>query len=526
MQAAGLPPQYAAELTKLAKVNTKVLLACSSPRNSNAGSPIQWTPLGKPVDGGVQLYTGNDSSIHDKSQSALNLVCGVVYVQAPLHEVSHALGNLTTNPYLKRVVDDPVVIDSRTLYDMDKRDRRATRIQWMSIRSASALMQHRDFVVVQHQDEVAIPSTSSRGSTVRGWVSCIHSVNLPMVPPFTQTYLRGGVYASGFVLRETNQRRITEAVVVLKVDFKGYAPRLLCTGTLKAWAMCVGRVAKYFRTHRSADNLHLPRVHLDDAHQLAGNGRNADQSRPTPKQRHAPSRSTSARQVPSSHPVDSPKQQPKMEECPHEIADVDKEVSPRFTQDIPMRPSAATWMDTLRCDRRRPLQHKYDKFDDVIEDSSLNEPPPPTKEMPSRPRQGSMPTPRVGQVAALHHGEPPPCRRSLTPTSHHPSPRHDLEYATSLAPPIRLKSSHTNEPLVRPWVATTTSTTISSTVAQCSFETSSDDTIDRASSGLLQLPYDLETSITRTSDVSVVEAFTSTGNVLDLTKGDIASFRL
>ncbi|RHY98581.1 hypothetical protein DYB37_012291 [Aphanomyces astaci] len=273
MQAAGLPPQYAAELTKLAKVNTKVLLACSSPRNSNAGSPIQWTPLGKPVDGGVQLYTGNDSSIHDKSQSALNLVCGVVYVQAPLHEVSHALGNLTTNPYLKRVVDDPVVIDSRTLYDMDKRDRRATRIQWMSIRSASALMQHRDFVVVQHQDEVAIPSTSSRGSTVRGWVSCIHSVNLPMVPPFTQTYLRGGVYASGFVLRETNQRRITEAVVVLKVDFKGYAPRLLCTGTLKAWAMCVGRVAKYFRTHRSADNLHLPRVHLDDADQLAGNGR-------------------------------------------------------------------------------------------------------------------------------------------------------------------------------------------------------------------------------------------------------------
>ncbi|KAG9404792.1 hypothetical protein AC1031_004998 [Aphanomyces cochlioides] len=241
LQAVGLPPKYAAELAKVAKKNAQVLLASSTPQSPS--SPIEWTQLGTPIDG-VQLYTGTDPR-HSKTLPPLNYMCGVAYVHAPLENVAFSFSTAARNPYFKRFVEDPIVIDSRTLFDMDVRARRATSIQWMAVRSVSSLMQHRDFVVVQHQDD--IPEQLGQP---RGWMSCMHSVNLPMVPPFENSYVRGGIYSSGFVFRETKQRNVTEAVIVLQVDFKGLAPRLLCTSTLKAWASSVGRVSLYFYHHR------------------------------------------------------------------------------------------------------------------------------------------------------------------------------------------------------------------------------------------------------------------------------------
>ncbi|KAF0705777.1 Aste57867_6934 [Aphanomyces stellatus] len=265
LQAAGLPPKYAAELTKIAKRNTHVLLASSVPRS--ARSPVDWTPLhgNTPVDG-VQMYAGVDPK-RSKELPPLNIMCGVGYIHAPLDDVVHAFCTQETNPYFKRFVDDPVVIDTRTVYDMEKQGRRATSIQWLAIRSSTSFMQHRDFVVVQHQDEMP----ASDRKEPRTWVSCMHSVNLPMVPPFDNSYVRGGIYSSGFVLRETPQRGVTEAVFVLKVDFKGMAPRVFCSSTLKSWVACVGRIALYFQHHRGVggrrhrrsvdDDVRLPRVH-------------------------------------------------------------------------------------------------------------------------------------------------------------------------------------------------------------------------------------------------------------------------
>ncbi|RHY28059.1 hypothetical protein DYB32_006296 [Aphanomyces invadans] len=537
-----LPPKYAAELTKLAKINAKVLLACSSP-GSNDDSPVKWTAQGKPIDGGVQLYVGHDPTSHNSSsgKSPLNLMCGVVYIQAPLHEVIHALGNLTTNPYFQRFVEDAVVIGSRALYDMDKNDRRATRIQWMAIRSASSLMQHRDFVVVQHQDDVVVPSRRNT-SSVRGWVSCIHSVKLPMVPPFAHTYVRGGIYA--YVLKETHQRNVTEAAMVLKVDFKGFVPRLLCNGTLKAWIGCVGRMAQYFRSHQSRQD--LPRVHVFDdsnatetarcavcddsfgmhsdkrscrkCHQLDVVGRinvvvcihcaRAATATPVaaiPRHRTSPS-------VPPLYFMHSPP--PPRTHAPQWGNNLDDASSPRFTHAIPMRLSAASWMDTWtdRCE------------------------PPSSNQDDGRPRHRSVPSAFVCSDSATN-GEPSKqeqldrSRHSLSPTGRpQQTPLAPLRENMYLeGPPIRLASSGpafsapscSGRPLST-WLEPTTTTAVQWSSIH------SEDSPDSIERMVVDECAEFDGGSPRCSDAahSVVEALTTTGNVLDLTRGDVASFRL
>ncbi|EQC37869.1 hypothetical protein SDRG_04890 [Saprolegnia diclina VS20] len=233
----GLSNEATRELTAVAKRSSSALLSVAL---RSQDSPIVWARAGAAEN--VQLFTG-EAKVPSRL-APLQYMCAHTQVHATLAALMPLMLYLPLHGDFRRYVHDTVVINSHTLFDIEKPELaqpyRATSINWMSIRSASSLMQNRDFVYVQHQDELEGPT--------KGWVSCMHSVNLPSCPPLSDRHslVRGGVYSSGFVFRESKRPGVLDAVFVLQVDFKGKAPRLLCTSTLKQWVSSLGRIAAYF----------------------------------------------------------------------------------------------------------------------------------------------------------------------------------------------------------------------------------------------------------------------------------------
>ncbi|KDO26395.1 hypothetical protein SPRG_08198 [Saprolegnia parasitica CBS 223.65] len=237
----GLSNEATRELTAVAKRSSSALLSVAL---RSQDSPIVWARAGAAEN--VQLFSG-EAKVPSRL-APLQYMCAHTQVHATLSALMPLMLYLPLHGDFRRYVHDSVVINSHTLFDIEKPELaqpyRATSINWMSIRSASSLMQNRDFVYVQHQDELEGPT--------KGWVSCMHSVNLPSCPPLSDRHslVRGGIYSSGFVFRASKRPGILDAVFVLQVDFKGKAPRLLCTSTLKQWATSLGRIAAYFARPR------------------------------------------------------------------------------------------------------------------------------------------------------------------------------------------------------------------------------------------------------------------------------------
>ncbi|OQR98018.1 hypothetical protein ACHHYP_20404 [Achlya hypogyna] len=233
----GLTKDNTRELTAVARRSADALVAVAL---RSKDSPVIWERHSAADN--VQIFTGEAKT--PSKLAPLLYMCAHTQVHAPLASVMATLLYLSLHGDFRRYVEDTVVINRHTLFDIQKpgiaHPYLATSINWMSIRSSSPLMQNRDFVYVQHQDELEGPQ--------KGWISCMHSVNLPSCPPLTDRHslVRGGIYSSGFVFRESTRPGVLDAVFVLQVDFKGKVPRILCTSTLKHWVSSLGRLAAYF----------------------------------------------------------------------------------------------------------------------------------------------------------------------------------------------------------------------------------------------------------------------------------------
>ncbi|OQR99445.1 hypothetical protein THRCLA_06516 [Thraustotheca clavata] len=216
-------------------------------------SPIVWTHNGT-ADNLVQIFTGEEKVTSDLPP--LMYMSGHTQIHTTLNTLTRTFLQLPSHNEFRHYIEDEIVINSHTLLDIQKPKPKqpvsSTSINWMAIQSVSALMQSRDFLYVQYQDQVDGPQ--------RGWISCMHSVNLESCPPLNerQSLVRGGIYSSGFFFKETTRPGVLDATFILQVDFKGKAPRLLCTSTLKQWISTLGRIALYFARPR-----HFARPSLD-----------------------------------------------------------------------------------------------------------------------------------------------------------------------------------------------------------------------------------------------------------------------
>jgi len=73
----------------------------------------------------------------------------------------------------------------------------------------------------------------------------MHSVHLPSCPPL-EGYVRGSVYRSGFVFRETDRSGVLELVSILDMDLKGSVPDAIVNMTLETRILSMAYINEHF----------------------------------------------------------------------------------------------------------------------------------------------------------------------------------------------------------------------------------------------------------------------------------------
>ncbi|EQC39431.1 hypothetical protein SDRG_03634 [Saprolegnia diclina VS20] len=116
-----------------------------------------------------------------------------------------------------------VLLDLMTLYTLHERTPESpfkqTYIQWAAASSPlPALIRARDFVFLEAQDEILLPSGK------RAWVSCQQSIALDSVPCLADTTLqlaRGHLHQSGLLVMETDRVGELDVIYHFAADLKG-----------------------------------------------------------------------------------------------------------------------------------------------------------------------------------------------------------------------------------------------------------------------------------------------------------------
>ncbi|EQC37870.1 hypothetical protein SDRG_04891 [Saprolegnia diclina VS20] len=250
------------DLDYLKQIARKTCARVASASRMDAGAAIRWEPLG--CKDGVDLYFGAipDERVRSKARKYM---CGVTYIMASIDEVVQLFHSKSS---LQRVKDSEPqtrfnaferdILNTRTLHKIRKRTsanpRHAISLKWMRLGSSAANMEDRDFVYLECQDTIFDEKLQRRG-----WVCSMHSVHLPSCPVL-DGYVRGSLYRSGYVVRETSTPGTLELVCIMDMDFKGTLSEPATNLWLKARVLTVSGVRQHFESQWNTSQL-PPVVH-------------------------------------------------------------------------------------------------------------------------------------------------------------------------------------------------------------------------------------------------------------------------
>ncbi|ETV67056.1 hypothetical protein H257_16621 [Aphanomyces astaci] len=240
----------------LKQVARKTCARVASASRMDASSSVTWEPIGH--KDGVDIYIGEVNEGDSGSRkvntpgSMRKYLCGVTYVPASLDDIVNIFhsksalqkvknnGSQTTFNAFEREI-----LNTKTLYKIRKRTSNAPRhcisLKWMRLGSTVKEMDDRDFVFLECQDTIFDEKVKRRG-----WVCSMHSVQLPGCPPL-DGYVRGSLYRSGYVFRETETPNVLQVVCIMDMDFKGTMNANLSNLMLKSRVMIAGAIREHFQ---------------------------------------------------------------------------------------------------------------------------------------------------------------------------------------------------------------------------------------------------------------------------------------
>ncbi|KAF0705786.1 Aste57867_6943 [Aphanomyces stellatus] len=239
------------DLEYLKQVARKTCARVASASRMDQGGSVTWEPIGH--KDGVDIYIGdvNETSKSKAVTVARKYLCGVTHVRATIDDIVHFFHSKTELQRAKASgakasfnAFEREILNTKTLYKIRKRTSSSPRhcisLKWMRLGSTVNEMEDRDFVFLECQDSIFDEKVKRRG-----WVCSMHSVQLPGCPPL-EGYVRGSMYRSGFVFRETETPNILEVVCIMDMDFKGNMPANMTNLVLKARVMIVGAIREHF----------------------------------------------------------------------------------------------------------------------------------------------------------------------------------------------------------------------------------------------------------------------------------------
>ncbi|ETW03990.1 hypothetical protein H310_04395 [Aphanomyces invadans] len=246
----------------LKQVARKTCARVASASRMDASSSVTWEPIGH--KDGVDIYIGeaNEASESRKVKTTSSMrkyLCGVTYVPASIDDV---VDIFHSKPSLQKMKNDGSktsfnafereILNTKTLYKIRKRTSSAPRhcisLKWMRLGSTIKEMDDRDFVFLECQDTIFDEKVKRRG-----WVCSMHSVQLPGCPPL-DGYVRGSLYRSGYVFRETEAPNVLQVVCIMDMDFKGEMNANLTNLMLKSRVMIAGSIREHFQARQDELN--------------------------------------------------------------------------------------------------------------------------------------------------------------------------------------------------------------------------------------------------------------------------------
>ncbi|RHY26593.1 hypothetical protein DYB32_007470 [Aphanomyces invadans] len=191
--------------------------------NSFADMSIRWKPTksGNDTNARVALFQGDDLS-----PTQLTYICAKMEVRGTVSEIAdlfypddEPLANL------RRLFPD--LLDAQSIYTLNLPSARAPRhyigMQWMVFESPSSLIKHRDFCVLECQDEF------TDGSQRLGWARSLTSIKTPWCPDLDRSsgIIRGSMFRTGCIFTETDSPGRLDATYFVQMDYKGSVPKAM-----------------------------------------------------------------------------------------------------------------------------------------------------------------------------------------------------------------------------------------------------------------------------------------------------------
>ncbi|CAK4486369.1 unnamed protein product [Aphanomyces euteiches] len=254
------------DLEYLKQVARKTCARVASASRMDTGGSVAWEPIGH--KDGVDIYIG-ESGEDRKTKTPTSLrkyLCGVTHIPATIDDIVHffhsksELQRLKNEGKTKFNAFEREILNTKTLYKIRKRTsnnpRHCITLKWMRLGSTVEQIEDRDFVFLECQDTIFDEKVQRRG-----WVCSMHSVQLPGCPPL-DGYVRGSMYRSGYVFRETETPNVLQVVCIMDMDFKGELNVNMTNLMLKARVMIVGSIREHFTGIQ--EQLHQPQDE-DDA---------------------------------------------------------------------------------------------------------------------------------------------------------------------------------------------------------------------------------------------------------------------
>ncbi|RQM23161.1 hypothetical protein B5M09_011436 [Aphanomyces astaci] len=195
------------------------------------GGAIQWSMLADTKD--VQMYSGHDPD----GPPASSTFCGVTVVPSSIDEIAAAFQCSNTQQYreyCRRFSSG--WLDAVNLYSVQPRTVAqpycSTNIKWHVQQSpAPSLIKHRDHVFVESCHEFHVSGTS-----LRGWVQALKSIELPICPEFPASFnvVRGIQHLSGYVFLESpDQPGHVRVASMWQLNPRGKVPKWVITNAIK-----------------------------------------------------------------------------------------------------------------------------------------------------------------------------------------------------------------------------------------------------------------------------------------------------